>query len=100
MTLQIDPIGYCLLRQIAEAQDDVKAIIELPKDIRIGVAFTDGFARIGIRDELVHELVRHLAFIPCEGIDTQEYEAAEWTQRSVQAQAIAQQAIKLYRGMK
>lgn len=88
MTMPLDPIALSLLRRIDEAEDDVDAILDLPLDVRKGVAFPDGFVRIGIRDELVREFARHLTFIPCAGISTKEYEAAKWAQRDMQAHKI------------
>lgn len=98
MTPQLDPIAMSLVRRITEAQDDVNAITGLPLDLRKGIAFTDGFARIGIRDQLVRDLADHLVIIPCEGVDTKDYQQADWRSRSVHAHKIASKVAEICKG--
>ncbi len=95
--LTLDPLGMALLRRLSEAQEDVQAILDLPYDMRLGVAFSDAFKRLGIRDDLAREFVNHLLFIPCEGLDTRGYEHAHWKTKVTMANKIAQQALALYR---
>ncbi len=115
-TLTIDPIGLGLVRELAEADEALKSvnamIKESPKKINWRETYEDCWACEEAYDNHAESLLSHLLIIPSPSIDTSAYQAL-WRQALTQTEgerengklwdaveAIAQQAIQLYRGMK
>lgn len=95
--ITLDPLGLSLLRLLVEAEEDIRAIKTLPKSILMGVAFTDAFEKIGVRDQCAVNLVDHLVFVPCAEIDIGRYAEFPGSVRLSLAHGIGQKAIQLYR---
>lgn len=94
--ITLDLIGHCLLRDLIEAEEDIKAIKTLPKEILMNSAFSFAFDIIGIRDQKARDLANHFLYIPCAEIDITPYREAFGSRRNEIAHHIGQKALALW----
>jgi len=108
-----DPIALGLVRELVEADEALKTINVMikqsPKKVNWRETYEDCWGREEDRDVAIEALLSHLLIIPCAALDTSAYERL-WSESLAltvderengrlwdEGEAIAQQAIALYR---
>ena len=110
--MNIDPIGYCLIRELDEAQQSYKVSADAASDeeAEAFISYGEYGERLAIYDSLSEDLIAHLLLIPSPDIDMTAY-IALW-QRNLALpdddreggklwdaiENIARKALELYRG--